>query len=187
MSRIGTVCLISTIALLFAALAVGQDSPSLGDVARQARKQKQQQPNQDPQTAAAQSSKPTKVITNEEIPEQSEPDAQPSTEEDGSRESAPSSSPSGAAKIPAEQWKSRIEEQKNAVASLQNSIDRVNDSIHFAPGNCVSGCVQWNERQKEKQQQVERGQAQLAEQKKRLEDMQESARRQGYGSSVYDP
>jgi hypothetical protein len=47
--------------------------------------------------------------------------------------------------------------------------------------------VQWNERQKEKQQEVERGQAQLAEQKKRLDDMQESARRQGYGSSVYDP
>jgi hypothetical protein len=185
MSRIGRVCLISIIALLFSALAVGQDSPSLGDVARQARKQKQQ--NQDPQTKASQSAKPTKVITNEEIPEQSEPDAQPSTEEDESRESAPSSSPSGAAKIPAEQWKSRIEEQKSAVASLQNSIDRLNDSIHFAPGNCVSGCVQWNERQKEKQQQVERGQAQLAEQKKRLEDMQEAARRQGYGSSVYDP
>jgi hypothetical protein len=103
------------------------------------------------------------------------------------QENAPSSSPSEGAKIPAEQWKSRIEAQKNAVASLQNSIDRLNDSIHFAPGNCVSGCVQWNERQKEKQQEVERGQGQLAEQKRRLEDMQESARRQGYGSSVYDP
>jgi len=182
MPRIGRVFLISAVTFMFTALAVGQDSPSLGDVARQARKQKQ-----DPQTNAAQSSKPAKVITNEEIPEHSEADPQPSTQEDASRESALSSSPSGGAKIPAEQWKSRIEAQKNAIASLQNSIDRLNDSIHFAPGNCVSGCVQWNERQKEKQQEVDRGQAQLAEQKKRLEDMQESARRQGYGSSVYDP
>jgi hypothetical protein len=185
MPRIGGVFLISAVTSLFTVLAIGQDSPSLGDVARQARKQKQQ--NQDADTKATQSSKPTKVITNEEIPEHSEADAQPSTQDDVWQGSAPSSSASGGAKIPAEQWKLRIEAQKNAVASLQNSIDKLNDSIHFAPGNCVSGCVQWNERQKEKQQEVERGQAQLAEQKKRLEDMQESARRQGYGSSVYDP
>jgi len=182
MPRIGRVFLISAVALPFTVLALGQDSPSLGDVARQARKQKQ-----DPQNKPAQSSKTAKVITNEEIPEHSEADAQPSTQDDVRQESVPSSSASGGAKIPAEQWKSRIEAQKNAVASLQSSIDRLNDSIRFAPGNCVSGCVQWNERQKEKQQEVERGQAQLAEQKKRLEDMQESARRQGYGSSVYDP
>jgi hypothetical protein len=182
MPRIGRVFLISAVCLLFTALAVGQDSPSLGDVARQARKQKQ-----DPQAKSAESSKPAKVITNEEIPEQSDAGAQRSTQDDVRQENAPSSSSSEGAKIPAEQWKSRIEGQKNAIASLQSSIDRLNDSIHFAPGNCVSGCVQWNERQKEKQQEVERGQAQLAEQKKRLEDMQESARRQGYGSSVYDP
>ena len=30
-------------------------------------------------------------------------------------------------------------------------------------------------------------QTQMEEQKKRLDEMQESARRQGYGSSVYDP
>jgi hypothetical protein len=29
--------------------------------------------------------------------------------------------------------------------------------------------------------------AQLDEQQKRLEDMQEAARKQGYGNSVYDP
>jgi predicted ribosome quality control (RQC) complex YloA/Tae2 family protein len=47
--------------------------------------------------------------------------------------------------------------------------------------------VQWNERQKEKQQQVERLKSQLEDQQKRLEDMQEQARKQGYGTSVYDP
>jgi hypothetical protein len=29
--------------------------------------------------------------------------------------------------------------------------------------------------------------AQLDEQQKRLEDMQEAARKQGYGNSIYDP
>ena len=70
---------------------------------------------------------------------------------------------------------------------MQRNIDKVNGSIQFAPGNCVAGCVQWNERQKQKQQEVERARAQQETQKKRLESMQESARKQGYGSSVYNP
>jgi uncharacterized protein HemX len=71
--------------------------------------------------------------------------------------------------------------------SLQSNIDKLNDSIQFAPGNCVAGCVQWNERQKQKQQEVERLRSQLETQKKRLQSMQESARQQGYGGTVYDP
>jgi molecular chaperone GrpE (heat shock protein) len=47
--------------------------------------------------------------------------------------------------------------------------------------------VGWNERQREKEQRVERMQAQLQEMKRRLEETQDSARKQGYGSSVYDP
>ena len=131
--------------------------------------------------------KAPKVVTNEDIPEHPEDDAQASMPADQEHESGPSTSAAGGAKIPAEQWKSQIQAQKNAVASLQSNIARLNDSIHFAPGNCVAGCVQWNERQQAKQQEVERARGQLAEQKKRLEDMQESARQQGYGSSVYDP
>jgi len=87
----------------------------------------------------------------------------------------------------AEQWKAQIRAQKDVVASTQSNIEKVNDSIQFAPGNCVRGCVQWNERQKQKQQEVERARTQLETQKKRLESMQESARKQGYGSSVYNP
>ena len=139
-------------------------------------------------TKIAHSSKSPRVITNEDIPAHSEEDNQPSASTDQEHAAVPSTPDAGAAKIPADQWKSQIQAQKNAVASLKSNIDRLNDSIRFAPGNCVAGCVQWNERRRAaKQQEVERARGQLAEQKKRLEDMQESARRQGYGSSVYDP
>jgi hypothetical protein len=70
---------------------------------------------------------------------------------------------------------------------LQKQIDEIKESIQFAPANCVENCVQWNERQLEKQRQAEGMRAQLEEMKKHLDTMQDAARKQGYGSSVYDP
>ena len=171
-------------ASLFGLLAYGQDSQSLGDVARQARQQKQ---NKEAQSKTGQATKTPKVITNEEIPESSEAATQTSAPGGQDNGTADSFSSSGGAKLPAETWKSRIQAQKEAVHSLQSNIDKLNDSIQFAPGNCVSGCVQWNERQKQKQMEVKQMRSQLETQKKRLQDMQDSARQQGYGSSVYDP
>ena len=66
-------------------------------------------------------------------------------------------------------------------------IESVSDSIHYAGANCVANCESWNEHQKQKQDQVEAMKSQLADQQKKLEDMQESARKQGFGSSVYEP
>jgi hypothetical protein len=162
---------------LGAVTANSQDAPSLGDLARQQRQQKQK-------ATPGKDAKPARAITNEELPSHT---AAPSTSATSGGE--PTSPPDSASspKVPAEQWKSQILSQKNQIASLQTQIDQLNESIRFAPANCVGNCVSWNERQKEKQQQVERMQAQLEEQKKRLDEMQESARGQGYGSSVYDP
>lgn len=77
--------------------------------------------------------------------------------------------------------------QKNQIAQLQSQISILNASIQFAPANCVVNCVEWNQHQTEKQQQVEQMKAQLEDQKKNLDEMQESARKQGYGTSIYDP
>lgn len=90
-------------------------------------------------------------------------------------------------KNPPDYWTTRILAQKNAVSSLKSDIDQLSASIQYAPGNCVEGCVEWNQHQQEKQQQVDSMKAQLEEMQKQLEDMQETARKQGYGSSVYDP
>jgi hypothetical protein len=198
-----------------AAYGQDQDSPSLGDAARQARLQKQQKEaqakdgkpttapatdsqskdgeqaaagkNEDGKDAAGKTATAPKtphVITNDEIPEHAST-GQPS----GYRNPSPSYSTLSSADSEgaAAQWKQTILSQKNAVASMQSQINSLNDSIKFAPANCVSGCVQWNERQKQKQDQVESMKSQLEEMQKRLEDMQAACRQQGFGSSVYDP
>jgi hypothetical protein len=172
--------LVGTAALcLFAATASGQDSQSLADLARQQRQQKEQS-----KTAPGKDAKAPKVITNEEMPAHAEPASEAGASTD---KSPPSPASSNGAKLPAEHWKSQIVAQKNQIASLERQVDEISESVRFAPANCVANCVGWNERQREKQQRVERMQAQLEEEKRRLDDMQESARKQGYGSSVYDP
>jgi hypothetical protein len=162
---------------MFAAMINAQDTQSLGDIARQQRQQKKES-----KTAQGKDAKASKVVTNEEVPE---PAGAP-PEAVGDRE-ASTAAPTDKTKQTTEDVKSQIQAQKGEIASLQKQIDAIHESIRFAPANCVEGCEQWNEHQKQKQQQAERMQAQLEEQKKRLDEMQESARKQGLGSSVYDP
>jgi hypothetical protein len=200
--------LLAASAFVCAFIAHAQDSQFLGDAARQARLQKQQkeappkdasvqssaQNNKDAHSPAssgtdapakdAPASKTSHVITNDEIHSHVGPAV---TASSAKPSSTPDAAPnSGDKNAQAEQWTSQIKEQKNAIASLQSEITELSDSVHYAGGNCVANCVEWNERQKEKQNRVETLKAQLEEQKQQLEDLQESARKQGFGSSVYD-
>jgi hypothetical protein len=165
---------------LFAGTTYAQDSPSLGDLARQQRQQKEQS-----KTAPDKDAKASKVVTNEEIPEHAGPAPALAPSGKESRTSRPASS--NFVKQQAEHVRAQILTQKNQVASLQRQVDDLNESIRFAPANCAANCVGWNERQRQKQQRAERMRAQLEEEKRRLDEMQESARKQVYGSSVYEP
>lgn len=171
-----------------ALLAVGQDSQSVVEAARQARLQKQQKDAQAQNAANStdpQATKIPRVITNEEIPEHVE-STLPAAH--GQAEEAAYRSPGdGTRRNSAEQWKSQIHAQKTAIASLQREISTLRDSIHF-PENCLPNtCAQRNERQLNKQSRVETLNHQLEQQQHRLEELQESARKQGFGSAVYDP
>jgi hypothetical protein len=178
-TRCRLVFVLGAAVFLFAGTACAQDSPSLGAVARQQRLQREPSETAQGKNAAA-----PRVITNEDIPEHTGPEPVVGT----SNEHGPMPASANGAKQSAERWKTQILAQKAQIASLQKQIDKVNQSIHFANHECAGPrCVQWNERQREKQQQVEHVQSQLDGQKKRLEEMQESARKQGYGNSVYDP
>jgi hypothetical protein len=213
-------------AVLCAVAVHAQDQPSLGDVARQARQQKQQKDadagkdsaapalgkdaaskdvpatdsrqkdsaakdtqakdaqTKDAQAKEAQPLKGKRVITNDEIPDHIGPTRTlPKTQPPGVSDEPDENT--GAA--PAEYWKGQILASKNNITSLQGQIASLSDSIQYAGANCVSNCVQWNERQQQKQQQVETMKQQLDQAQKQLEDLQDTARKQGFGSSVYDP
>jgi len=154
-------------------------SQSLGDLARRQRQKQQSKP-------ASQK----KVITNEEIPEHPEeasPEEGTSSGVDGARDSSAAAADAGNVMKTGEQWKASIQQQKAAVANLKSQIDKLQDSIHFVEANRYRNGVEYNKVQAEKQKEVQRLQGQLSELQKNLEIMQESARKAGFGSSVWDP
>jgi hypothetical protein len=165
-------------AVFFVSASLGH-AQSLGDVARQTR-QKQQ--------AKDGHSQPKKVVTNEDIPEHpSDSSESTSNASSDSTSAEPSSAEMGGGSKSAEQWKAQIKAQKDAIANYQQQVDKLNDSIHYVQANLYTNGVQYNQYQAKKQAEVEQARKTLAEQKKRLEDMQEAARKAGFGSAVYDP
>lgn len=178
----------------YALTAFAQDSPPLGDVARQTRVEKQQQAqsNSDPASSTDSSSdaqsqtdtqpKTPRVITNEDLPaHHAAPAPAPATPNRGNLRPAPSEP-----KRPAAYWRAQAIQLKNSIAQVQRRIDTLTGSLHAVLTNSTDEPV-WNLREKERQRQIDDLQAQLNDLRRRLEDTQEGARRQGYGSSVYDP
>jgi predicted ribosome quality control (RQC) complex YloA/Tae2 family protein len=176
-----------------AVAAHSQDAQSLRDRARQARLEKRQKeaegegclakdasskhaPGTDAPAKDAQPPKVPHIIRNDEIPSRlgSTLTPTPSSQAANAAVAQPSC---GNGKAAAEQWK----------ASLENEIGSLSESIRYAGANCVPNSVRWNERQKQKQNQVESMKAKLEQQHKSLEDFEEAARKQGFGSAVYDP
>lgn len=181
--------------------SAAQDPPppvptlSLGEIARQVKLKKQQREAQlkakeaaarDAQASDATPApaKTAHLVTNDDAPERAT--VTPVSAHPASA-TADSQADTGDHQAKGENWKSQILAQKNAVAQLQQEMKSLGDSIHFAGGNCIANCAQWNERQQQKQQEVESMKAQLEEQQKALEEMQEAARKEGFGSTVYDP
>ena len=149
-------------------LVAGSFGQSLGDIAKEQREKQAKTPT------------PKKVITNEDIPEHSDESDDPIHGE--AYVPPPTNDVHSAA-----QWKAAILRQKNAIAALQKNVDQLKGSIHFVEANRYRNGVQYNQRQIQKQQDVEQMQKQLDALKRGLEEMQEGARHAGLGSAVYDP
>ena len=86
-----------------------------------------------------------------------------------------------------EKWKEQIAAQKSKMAGLQQRIDQLNDTIRATNLGCTDNCVPTNLRLKGKVDELNNLKLEFAEQQRQLEVLQDSARKQGFGSAVYDP
>ena len=174
-------------------------APSLGEIARQLKLKKQQKEAQlkqakqpaiadAPVSEATPVTPPTKtahLVTNDDSPERAS--VTPVSTHSTNSEPADAHASGNDSQANVEKWKSQILQQKTAIAALQEDIKTTSESIHYAGANCVANCAQWNEKQQQKQLEVDTMKAQLEDAQKALEEMQEAARKEGLGRSVYDP
>ena len=158
-------------------MSVSAHGQSLGDIARS---------NREKQGAASPAANLPAVITNDDL----EPDAHA-----GGAQHAAGTASSRAAHGPSErdvidpraaaQWKRQILAQQDKIATLQGRVDQLNVSIH------PEGTAQFNgpytRYQTLQMQRLADVQLQLDEQKKKLAEMQDEARRAGMHTTVYDP
>ena len=163
--------LVSTMALLCLHL----HAQSLGEIARRQQQKKQ------PANIVLR-----KVLTNDDMA------AVSSTTSAGSNPSATdkgtSASPSkDSTAWTAEKFRSEIQKQRDAIAETQNAIDKIEPTINHVQNNrnIYTNAPEYNAHQDEKQQTVNQLKGRLAEQQSELADLQEKARKAGYGNSVY--
>jgi len=175
---------------------------SLGDIARENREKKN---IEDPSAA------PPKVITNKDLPKDPNANQGPSEATPGANAAASSATDHSAEQRSAEQrsaelhsenqrsaqqhlaeqraagqWKRQILAQKYKMAILQARIDQINASIRSANGSAqYEGPA--NGHQARQMQLVAQIQLRLDEQHRKLDQMQEAARRAGMHTAVYDP
>lgn len=174
-------------AVLLNVSAFGQSGQSLGDIARANREKVQSQ--------QATGAKP-KTITNADLPEGStgipEADAsQPMTGVSGvsrafdSRPNQRMNQQLMAEERQGGQWRERIQMQEGRVAELQARIDQTNAQMHS--NSSVQSEGPFNRSQARQMQRVAQMQEMLDQQRRKLEMMQEAARRAGMHTAIYDP
>jgi predicted RNase H-like nuclease (RuvC/YqgF family) len=87
----------------------------------------------------------------------------------------------------AAQMKAQIKTQENTIAELQSRIFRLKSTIRYADSSLFYNAAAYNERQDDKQHEVERLQEKLEGEKTKLQQLQDNAKRAGFGNAVYEP
>jgi hypothetical protein len=202
MKRSLHLCTIAAVMILLAGITAAQ---SLGDVARQTRKQ-----NAKKTTA--------KVFTNDNLPTDapvSVTGQPPAPDKDGAKSGEDSAEAAGSQDKSAkdqkpdadrdnktmaekrdqaiQQWKQRFADQKKQISLLEREIDvmqgeyRLRAAAYYADaGNALRNQAPWAQQEREYRTRLDSKQKQLDEAKQKLEDMQEEARKAGMPASAAD-
>jgi hypothetical protein len=86
-----------------------------------------------------------------------------------------------------ERWRREILAQKRTVATLEKRLARFQASVSYVDASAISRGEILSRTQALEQERVAQVQEQLEEQRAKLLEMQEEARRAGMHTQVYDP
>jgi len=165
---------ITTLVFLASMSVYGQ---SLGDVARETREKK------------ADATAPAKVITDGDLakdaPEPEKASASSKAASSGKTSNAASTNPPDPRA--AEQWRKQILTQKRTLATLEKRMVWVHASLSSVDADAIARGEILSRSQALEQERLAQVQEQLEEQRAKLLELQEEARRAGMHTQVYDP
>ncbi|HMK21532.1 MAG TPA: hypothetical protein VK466_04315 [Terriglobales bacterium] len=171
---------VTAVLVLASVTACGQ---SLGEVARETREKK----------AEAAATAPPKVITDVDLgtpaPELAE-DGAPSKAKTAASGKTGTGSPAATRPLDpraGEQWRRQILAQKRTVATLEKRLARFQASLSSGDASAISRGEILSRNQALEQERMAQVQEQLEEQRAKLLELQEEARRAGMHTQVYDP
>jgi len=160
---------------------------SLGDVARQQQQKK----------SAGTQPKPRHVLTDDDLESTSTSSKTPSNPQTGQgKDKKPSRDPgesADATKPSAAELQGRIKEQKQLIQEIEASMKHIQEKLDkWKTSDCTHVVYAGTGKNTcdlppRLTAEYEREQSQLKAEQSNLEEMQEEARRLGYGNSVYDP
>lgn len=159
---------------------------------------------------AHQSAPPSRVIRNNDISDDNPPEAaQAAPKVNGAaairaaqdRETREDERKTQQFEAQGKTFQNQVKAQKNRIVDLQNRVEILNDQFdawstshrHIDPAICWAAQREtyyyksWCDIGRNLKTQMESSQNQLAQEKARLEQMQENIRRAGYGNTVYEP
>jgi predicted RNase H-like nuclease (RuvC/YqgF family) len=172
--KCAVVCSMTLFALCF--LPFHAQAQSVADIARQNQQRVQNRPAEN-------------VITNDDMPVDglADEDAIAPRHPALKHKSDPDSAKVLAMDKEARSFRTRILTQKSAISALQARIDHETSAVHFARASVSYNAAQTNTRAQAKLDEIQALNQQMESERKKLEDLQESARKAGFGNGVYDP
>lgn len=158
--------------VLLSASVLGQ---SLGDVAREQRQKQNDKPTVTPH----------KVITDDDIPARTE--ASKGTTDATTKASPDNSDTPINTESNGDELKAKCLAIKQEIKDYQAQLDKLRASSKFVEANRYVNGAQYNQHQLAKRQEADRMEERLEQTKQKFADLQERARKAGFGSAVYDP
>ena len=158
--------------VLLSASVLGQ---SLGDVAREQRQKQNDKPTVTPH----------KVITDDDIP--AHPEASRGTKDATTKTSPDNSDAPINTESNGDELKAKCLAIKQEIKDYQAQLDKLRASSKFVEANRYVNGAQYNQHQLAKRQEADRMEERLEQMKQKFADLQERARKAGFGSAVYDP
>ena len=188
--RRALICLVSVLILAGWAIAQSSQQESLGDLARQQRQAKKQEPKKHVYTnedlAGTKNDGGVTVAPGPATPSDEKKDATPSKSQTAGKKDSENLPPELTYRIAVKKQRAEVAGLERAVADTQHKIEVGSTSYYIDAGNRLRDPKKWTEQREKLDKELADQQDKLQQARTKLDDLMEQARKMGVPPSLLD-